>query len=109
MNPPQTADPLARTPGPGARHVRRSSREAGRGGRAVVAAWLRLEPNLLSWLDPGPAALGPLLDTPYFRSTGRDMIYMNGPEREAFALDSAWLLIWIDESGRFARFRIAID
>ena len=54
--------------------------------------------------------LGPSLDTPYFRSTSRDMIYYLGPERDAlFGLDSEWLLIWLDEDGVFARFAIHVD
>jgi hypothetical protein len=56
------------------------------------------------------ALLGPSLDTTYFASTGRDMIYVLGPERTSlFAIDSEWLLIWLDESGRFERYEIAGD
>jgi hypothetical protein len=56
------------------------------------------------------AALGPSLDTPYFQSTGRDMIYILGPQRDPlFGIDSEWLLIWLDASGRFARYSINTD
>ena len=53
--------------------------------------------------------LGPSLETPYFADTGRDMIYILGPERGYLAIDSDWLLIWLDDSGRFARYKIATD
>ncbi|MEJ2323435.1 MAG: hypothetical protein P8Y77_01360 [Nitrospirota bacterium] len=54
--------------------------------------------------------LGPSLDTPYFQSTGRDLIYMLGPQRDSFfGIDSEWLLIWVDGSGRFLKYRIAVD
>jgi hypothetical protein len=56
------------------------------------------------------ALLGPSLDTPYFASTGRDLIYLLGPERDSFfAIDSEWLLIWLDDSGHFARYEIHTD
>jgi len=54
--------------------------------------------------------LGPSLDTPYFRTTGRDLIYVLGSERDSlFAIDSEWLLIWLDSSGRFERYAIYTD
>jgi hypothetical protein len=54
--------------------------------------------------------LGASLDSPYFGSSGRDLIYVTGPERDSmFAIDSEWLLIWLDESGRFERYEIATD
>jgi hypothetical protein len=55
-------------------------------------------------------ALGPSLETPYFVSTGRDLIYLLGPERDSlFGIDSEWLLIWVDEKGTFERYEIAND
>jgi hypothetical protein len=55
-------------------------------------------------------ALGPSLDTPYFRSNGRDLIYRTGLERDSlFGIDSEWLLIWLDEAGHFSRFAIMVD
>lgn len=55
-------------------------------------------------------ALGPSLDTPYFQSTGRDLIYRLGLERDLlFAIDSEWLLIWLDDSGNFSRYEVATD
>src|SRR5262245_29193315 len=54
--------------------------------------------------------LGPSLDTFYFASTGRDLIYVLGPQRDSFfAIDSEWLLIWLDKDGRFKRYAIAND
>jgi hypothetical protein len=54
--------------------------------------------------------LGPSLDTPYFRGTGRDLIYVLGPERQSyFAIDSEWLLIWLDSAGRFEKYAIYTD
>jgi hypothetical protein len=55
-------------------------------------------------------SLGPSLETGYFMSTGRDLIYVLGPERDTlFGIDSEWLLIWLDENGVFARYEIARD
>ena len=54
--------------------------------------------------------LGPSLETPYFMSTGRDLIYILGPERDSlFGIDSEWLLIWLDNKGMFERYEIAND
>lgn len=56
------------------------------------------------------AALGPSEDTDYFAETGRDLIYMTGPERDTiFSIDSEWLLIWLDDSGRFEHYAIVRD
>jgi hypothetical protein len=54
--------------------------------------------------------LGSSLDTAYFKSTGRDLIYILGPQRDAyFTIDSEWLLIWLDKGGRFERYAIMND
>ena len=53
--------------------------------------------------------LGPSLQTPYFKDTGRSLIYCLGPERGYMGIDSEWLLIWLDERDRFQRFAIACD
>jgi hypothetical protein len=53
--------------------------------------------------------LGPSLDTPYFKTTGRDLIYVLGPERSFISIDSEWLLIWLDQAGRFRRAEIVTD
>lgn len=45
--------------------------------------------------------LGQSRQTPYFKETGRDLIYKLGPERGVFSIDSEWLLIWLDDRGRF--------
>jgi hypothetical protein len=56
------------------------------------------------------ALLGPSLETPYFESTGRDLIYILGPQRDSlFGIDSEWLLIWLDDSGHFERYDIYTD
>jgi hypothetical protein len=56
------------------------------------------------------AFLGPSLDTAYFESTGRDLIYLLGPERDSFfRIDSEWLLIWLDGSNHFERYAIYTD
>jgi hypothetical protein len=52
----------------------------------------------------------PSLDTPYFANTGRDLIYVLGRERDSmFGVDSEWLLIWLDGSGRFERYQVWTD
>jgi hypothetical protein len=54
--------------------------------------------------------LGPSLDTLYFANTGRDLIYLLGRERDSmFGVDSEWLLIWLDASGRFERYQVWTD
>jgi len=54
--------------------------------------------------------LGPSLNTSYFKSGGRDLIYALGPQRDSFfTIDSEWLLIWLDKDGRFKRYAIAND
>lgn len=54
--------------------------------------------------------LGPSLETSYFKSSGRDLIYVLGPQRDSyFVIDSEWLLIWLDKDGRFERYAIAND
>lgn len=56
------------------------------------------------------ALLGRSEVTSYFCETGRDLIYMTGPERDTpFSIDSEWLLIWLDENGRFRRYAIYRD
>jgi hypothetical protein len=39
--------------------------------------------------------LGPTITSNYFISTGRDMIYHLGIERNPIGVDSEWLLIWL--------------
>jgi hypothetical protein len=56
------------------------------------------------------ALLGPSSATWYFEDTGRDLIYMTGPERDTpFSIDSEWLLIWLDQNDRFERFAVHRD
>jgi hypothetical protein len=55
-------------------------------------------------------ALGASIETDYFSSLDKDLIYYLGPERDGlFTIDSEWLLIWIDEDGQFKRYVIAND
>jgi hypothetical protein len=54
--------------------------------------------------------LGPSLDTRYFARSGRDLIYHLGVERDSlFAVDSEWLLIWLDGADRFERYKVWTD
>lgn len=56
------------------------------------------------------AKLGPSEDVGYFASSGRDLIYRTGPQRDSvFAIDSEWLLIWFDANGRTLRYEIRSD
>ena len=56
------------------------------------------------------ALLGPSLETRYFEKTGRDLIYILGPERDSFfGIDSEWLLIWLDDAGNFQKYEIRTD
>ena len=56
------------------------------------------------------ALLGdPLEKSPYFQESGRDMIYLLGPERGTiFGLDSEWLLLWLD-NGLVTKYSLARD
>ena len=55
-------------------------------------------------------ALGPSLETDYFKSVDKDLIYCLGPERDGFFnIDSEWLLIWLDKDGKFERYMIVND
>jgi hypothetical protein len=54
--------------------------------------------------------LGPTLNTKYFKSTGRDLIYHTGSERSGvMRLDSEWLLIWLDDRDVFQKYKVAND
>lgn len=54
--------------------------------------------------------LGPSLKTNYFSEINKDLIYYLGPERGSlFNIDSEWLLIWLDEKGRFEHYEIVND
>lgn len=54
--------------------------------------------------------LGPSLETNYFRSVDKDLIYYLGPQRDSVLnLDSEWLLIWLNEDGKFKSYKIAND
>ena len=54
--------------------------------------------------------LGASLETDYFRSYDKDLLYYLGPERDGLiTIDSEWLLIWLDDSGKFERYKIVND
>lgn len=54
--------------------------------------------------------LGKSLETTYFKSSDKDLIYYLGPERDNYMnIDSEWLLIWLDESGKFKKYGIVND
>ena len=51
--------------------------------------------------------LGPSLEINYFKSIDKDLICYLGPQRDSlFAIDSEWLLIWVDENNKFEKYRI---
>jgi hypothetical protein len=46
----------------------------------------------------------------YFSSSGRDLTYHTGPQRDsAFPIDDEWLSIWFDSDGRTIRYKIWSD
>lgn len=54
--------------------------------------------------------LGPSLETSYFSSMDKDLIYHLGPGRDGFFnIDSEWLLIWLNKEGKFDHYLIAND
>jgi hypothetical protein len=53
--------------------------------------------------------LGPSLQTPYFRSTGRDLIYWLGPGRAFMSFDSEWLHVWLTTDQKVERFAVVED
>lgn len=56
------------------------------------------------------AKLGPSEGDGFFSSSGRDLIYCTGPQRDSpFPIDSEWLLIWFDPNGRTSRYEIWSD
>lgn len=56
------------------------------------------------------AMLGPSMGTQHFKSTGLDLIYLTGPERDSFfPVDSEWLLIWLDANGTYQRHAVVRD
>jgi len=56
------------------------------------------------------SVLGPPTETSHFKSSGRDLAYYLGPERDSlFGIDSEWLLIWFDKEGKVSKYQIAVD
>ena len=54
--------------------------------------------------------LGPILNSEYFKSTGRDLIYYTGRQRTGFlSLDSEWLLIWLNDRDVFQEYKVVSD
>jgi len=55
-------------------------------------------------------ALGRSMLTMNFQSSDKDLIYYVGPERDGvFNMDSEWLLIWLDENGKYKRYMVTTD
>jgi hypothetical protein len=50
----------------------------------------------------------PLTNNGYYKTTGRDMIYYLGQERNPFGVDSEWLLIWL-ENDKVIRYEVWSD
>ena len=83
-------------------------------------------PAVIAWV-PGPtgrirnvikggdkasiiAQLGPSEDDDYFASSGRDLIYCTGPQRDSLVrIDSERLLVWLDEQGKTEKYEIRTD
>lgn len=55
------------------------------------------------------ASLGASFETTHFGGAKYDLIYPLGWERGIFAIDSEWLLIWLDEQGMFKSYQITTD
>ncbi len=53
------------------------------------------------------ALLGPPSDTAYFRE--HDYVYRLGDERSLFSIDSEWLVLDVDASGRVSRYEVVRD
>ena len=53
------------------------------------------------------ALLGPPTDLGYFQNW--DLVYLLGPERGLFGIDSEWLAIRLGKDGRVAEYRIVRD
>ncbi|MBY0112617.1 MAG: hypothetical protein K2Y21_07335 [Phycisphaerales bacterium] len=51
--------------------------------------------------------LGPPDDTPYFRNY--DMVYLLGPERGFFSVDSEWLILKLTPDGRVSEAKLVTD
>jgi hypothetical protein len=68
----------------------------------------RLEPSL----DRADieALLGPSGMTKHFEDADYDLIYRTGFQRDVwFSVDSEWLVIWLDDAGKFERYAIYGD
>ncbi len=48
-------------------------------------------------------------DFGYFKASGRDLIYILGPERSFISIDSEWLLLWFDQNNILERYEICSD
>jgi hypothetical protein len=53
--------------------------------------------------------LGSGSDSEYFKSSGRDLLYILGPERSYISIDSEWLLLWFDENNILIKYEIRTD
>lgn len=53
--------------------------------------------------------LGDGLEVNYFLSSGRDLIYVLGPERSYLGIDYEWLLLWFDDNNLLLKYEIFTD
>lgn len=52
--------------------------------------------------------LGSAEDTGYFRESGRDLLYILGPER-GIGVDMEWLLLWFDQDNILVKYQVCTD
>jgi len=55
------------------------------------------------------AILGNGEDSGYFIESGKDLIYILGPERSYLIIDREWLLLWFDQNNILERYEIYTD
>lgn len=76
--------------------------------RLQMIEWLTRSGQLDGLTRPEVAALlGPPRDRPYFSDW--DMVYLLGPERGIFSIDSEWLVIRFGPNGRVSDYRVVTD
>jgi hypothetical protein len=76
--------------------------------RLQMIEWLTRSGQLDGLTRPQVAALlGPADRPPYFREW--DLVYLLGPERGMFSIDSEWLVIRFGPNGRVADYRVVSD
>jgi len=76
--------------------------------RLQMIEWLMRSGQLDGLTRPEVVALlGPARDTPYFSDW--DLVYLLGPERGMFSIDSEWLVIRFGPNGRVSEYRVVRD